>query len=355
MNYTTGNLLESSATALVNTINFDGYMGKGIAYQFKQKFPENNKIYKGACKAQKLDVGQLLIHEEKGKIIVNFPTKKEWREKSQYNYIESGLLELKKFIQENELQSIAIPPLGCGNGGLDWTKVRTMISDQLKEIASNVEVIIYEPSAATHKSNIKKPPKLTASHLLLMGAKFKLKRFSKLRLQKTACLMNYLASDNYFRFEANKLGRYSQAVEIISRDIKQFQKLHSVETDKALLLARDQIISDSVQRTYNYYKPYLLQATELINSIGSNDKLELLTAILFLIQQNADIPEERIIEEIQNWSVEKAKKFSQISVQKMLEYLVKKNLVTQGLIGYSPNQRAKTNKKRRFGNSETSL
>ena len=113
---TTGNLLNSVAQALVNTVNCDGYMGKGIALQFKQAFPGNYKAYHNACKRGEIKPGKMFIVEEQLetsiKIIINFPTKRHWREKSRLEDIESGLLDLAKVIQANNIQSIAIPPLG---------------------------------------------------------------------------------------------------------------------------------------------------------------------------------------------------------------------------------------------------
>ena len=125
--YTKGNLLEAPAEALVNTVNTVGVMGKGIALQFKEAFPGNLKAYLKACKEGWLQPGKLLVFREKTldgeKIIINFPTKTEWYRKSSYAYIEEGLKELAKVIMRERIKSIAIPPLGCGNGGLNWAKV----------------------------------------------------------------------------------------------------------------------------------------------------------------------------------------------------------------------------------------
>jgi len=124
IHYKTGNLLDSEAEALVNTVNTVGVMGKGIALQFKNLFPKNFKLYSNACKNKELRVGKLLVTEEESlltgkKVIINFPTKTNWRLPSEYQYIEDGLVELVKVIRERNLKSIAIPPLGSGNGGLD--------------------------------------------------------------------------------------------------------------------------------------------------------------------------------------------------------------------------------------------
>ncbi len=151
IHFVTGNILDSSAQALVNTVNTMGVMGKGIALQFKKQFPNNYRIYKEVCEQNALQVGQLLIIEEDSmfsgkKVIINFPTKTNWRLPSEYEYIEAGLKELKKVVLERNIESIAIPPLGAGNGGLEWQKVKKMIIDTLSDL--DCETYLYEPTAA---------------------------------------------------------------------------------------------------------------------------------------------------------------------------------------------------------------
>ena len=145
-----GDLLRSDAEALVNTVNTVGVMGKGIALQFKNQFPKNYKIYKEACKNGALRPGQMLVVKDGDllceKYIVNFPTKEYWKAPSKIEYIEQGLPALKEAIIQHQIKSIAIPPLGCGSGGLDWNVVKPMIVDQLSDLA--VDILIYEPNAA---------------------------------------------------------------------------------------------------------------------------------------------------------------------------------------------------------------
>ena len=131
LNYTTGDLLKSDAEALVNTVNCEGFMGKGIAYQFKLQYPQNNEDYVRACRSGALAIGKLHYYKEKGKIIINFPTKDKWREKSRMEYIEKGLDELVVLARDLGLTSIAIPPLGSGNGGLDLSGMMgVIVNDQ---------------------------------------------------------------------------------------------------------------------------------------------------------------------------------------------------------------------------------
>ena len=150
ISYKQGNLFDAEVEALVNTVNTVGVMGKGIALQFKKKIPNNYKIYRAACKNKELTTGQVFVVEEGNllnkKYIINFPTKTHWRSPSKYEYITSGLKALKEAIQEHQIKSIAIPPLGCGNGGLEWEKVKIMIEESLSD--SDCDIQVYSPNEA---------------------------------------------------------------------------------------------------------------------------------------------------------------------------------------------------------------
>lgn len=161
--YTTGNLLEADVEALVNTVNTVGVMGKGIALMFKDRYHDNFKTYAAAAKKGQLEPGELLInetHELSGpKWIVNFATKKHWRHPSKIEWIASGLDELRIWIENKGIESIAIPPLGCGNGQLEWPEVKTLIDTILGGICG-AEIVVYEPTRqyqnVAKKSGVKK-------------------------------------------------------------------------------------------------------------------------------------------------------------------------------------------------------
>lgn len=129
--YTSGNILQCEADALVNTVNCVGVMGRGIALQFKHAYPENFKAYAAACQRKAVQPGRMFVFDTgqltPPRFIVNFPTKRHWRGKSRIEDIESGLADLVKVIREKDIRSIAIPPLGSGLGGLDWNDVRPRI------------------------------------------------------------------------------------------------------------------------------------------------------------------------------------------------------------------------------------
>ena len=150
-----GNLIEADAEALVNTVNTVGVMGKGIALQFKKAFPDNFKMYEQAAKNNKIQIGSVFVTETgkftNPKYIINFPTKKHWRYPSKFEWIKEGLEDLKKFIIHNKIKSIAIPPLGCGNGKLKWTDVKLLIVNSLSEI-NDLKVLLFEPSESAFSS-----------------------------------------------------------------------------------------------------------------------------------------------------------------------------------------------------------
>lgn len=116
-----GDILESNAEALVNPVNTQGVMGKGLAFQFKNRFPNNHKLYLEKCSNNLFNIGTELVWiKENNKFVINFPTKRNWRENSKPEYIDKGLEQLKLLIEKLNIKSIAIPPIGAGNGKLDW-------------------------------------------------------------------------------------------------------------------------------------------------------------------------------------------------------------------------------------------
>ena len=146
--YKQGNLLEEKTEALVNTVNCVGVMGKGIALQFKQAYPENFRQYEQACRAGKVKPGKMFTVVTDSSLnpryIINFPTKSHWRNNSKIEDIQSGLVALVQQVQELGITSIAMPALGCGNGGLNWDEVKPLIESAFAQLP-DVQVIIFEP------------------------------------------------------------------------------------------------------------------------------------------------------------------------------------------------------------------
>lgn len=172
--YTGGNILHADAEALVNTVNCVGVMGRGIALQFKNAYPKNFKVYEAACQRQEVQPGQMFVYATgelaNPRFIINFPTKRHWRDNSRMEDIESGLLDLVEVIRSNNIHSIAIPPLGSGLGGLEWDDVRPRIEKAL-EALPQVKVLLYEPKGAPTSDKMlhkREAPKMTAGRAALV-------------------------------------------------------------------------------------------------------------------------------------------------------------------------------------------
>ena len=198
-----GNILKSTAEALVNTVNAVGVMGKGIALQFKKAFPENFTAYEAACKKGQVRVGAMFITEtgmlHGPRFIVNFPTKRHWKGKSRLEDIEAGLRALVQDVRRLGIRSIAIPPLGCGLGGLPWPEVKTRIEAAFSALP-NVEVFIYEPRGAPPPEDMPNrtpKPDMTTGRAAFLGV---LGRYARMLFEPVVTVL-----------EAQKLSYFLQA------------------------------------------------------------------------------------------------------------------------------------------------
>lgn len=214
-----GNLLEAQVEALVNTVNCVGYMGKGIALQFKQAFPANFKAYEAACKAEAVVPGRMLVHDHgmliQPRYVINFPTKRHWRGNSRIEDIDVGLGALVKEVRERGIRSIAVPPLGCGLGGLDWAEVRPKIEAAFAVLPA-VEVHLYEPSGAPAAQAMPirtTKPKMTGARALFIKLMetYEALDYSRtlLEVQKLAYFLQVAGEPLRLRYEAGPYGPYA--------------------------------------------------------------------------------------------------------------------------------------------------
>lgn len=140
--YVQGDLFQSPAQVLVNTVNTVGVMGKGVALQFKQMFPEMFAQYRELCEQKQFDIGKLWLYRSPNKWVMNFPTKRHWRQPSKIEYISAGLQKFVDTYDEMGIHSIAFPPLGCGNGQLDFkSQVQPLMHEYLARLP--IDVFIY--------------------------------------------------------------------------------------------------------------------------------------------------------------------------------------------------------------------
>jgi O-acetyl-ADP-ribose deacetylase (regulator of RNase III) len=214
-----GNLLRADADALVNTVNCVGYMGRGVALQFKKAFPANFMEYQKACRAGIVQPGRMFVFETGSMLspryIINFPTKRDWRGKSRYGYIEAGLKALVSEVKKRGIRSIALPPLGCGLGGLDWGRVRPMIERAFAEVPG-IRVLLFEPAGAPEARTMPvgtARPKMTiarASFIRLMDQYTELAyRLTLLEVQKLAYFLQEAGEPLRLRYEAGIYGPYA--------------------------------------------------------------------------------------------------------------------------------------------------
>ncbi|MGP1834165.1 type II toxin-antitoxin system antitoxin DNA ADP-ribosyl glycohydrolase DarG [Shewanella frigidimarina] len=218
-----GDLLQQQdVDAIVNTVNCVGVMGKGIALQFKKKWPANFKAYAAACKAGEVKLGQMFTFELGAmalpRFIINFPTKGHWRSASRLQDVESGLKDLAKQIQLHDIRSIAIPPLGCGNGGLDWAEVKPLVIRYLSTIES-LEVRIFEPTdliKATSLVTNSSRPKMTSGRAAILALLETYKSvdygLSKIEVQKLAYFLQVAGQDLKLNFVKHHYGPYADAL-----------------------------------------------------------------------------------------------------------------------------------------------
>jgi O-acetyl-ADP-ribose deacetylase (regulator of RNase III) len=170
-----GDILKADVEALVNTVNCVGVMGRGIALQFRKAFPSNFKAYEAACKANQVKPGKMFIYDlnrlYNPHFIINFPTKRHWKGKSHIEDIRLGLTDLIEVLQEQQIRSIAVPPLGCGLGGLNWEEVQPLIIEAFQSVPE-ITLLLFEPAGAPQATSMvieKKVPNMTAGRAALIG------------------------------------------------------------------------------------------------------------------------------------------------------------------------------------------
>jgi O-acetyl-ADP-ribose deacetylase (regulator of RNase III) len=216
---TSGNIVEADTEALVNTVNTEGFMGKGIALQFKRAFPENFRAYERACRAGTVRTGHMFVFATEAltnpKYIINFPTKESWRARSKIEYIDTGLRDLVKEVRRLRIRSIAIPPLGSGLGGLNWLDVRPRIERAFAEVP-DVEVSLFEPKGAPDPRKMPSGaarPQLTLARALLIKLMHNYTelayRLTLLEIQKLAYFLQEAGEPLRLRYERGIYGPYA--------------------------------------------------------------------------------------------------------------------------------------------------
>lgn len=324
--YTEGNLLESTAQALVNTVNTVGVMGKGIALQFKNRFPNNFRVYQNACKEGTIAIGKLLVVEEESmldgkKMVINFPTKTDWRKPSEYRYIEEGLTDLVRIIRQYQIESIAIPPLGAGNGGLEWNKVKGLIEQSLSNVPC--EIHIYQPNYTVKEVLRKERVRLTPARAMLLAILFELVRngefVSEFAAEKIAYFLQRFGAKEEFKltFSPNFYGPYSGKVKHVlyflngsylagygAKDKKPFEEIDIIPEAEPDILA---FLNDEAN---SEYKAIVDRTKTFLAGFYSSFSLELLSTVDYIMHENDVNTIEEVSDFLQKWSNRKKTLFN---------------------------------------------
>ena len=308
-----GNLLEAEVEAVVNTVNTVGVMGKGIALMFKERYPENFRAYETACKTREIQVGRMFVTAtgelDGPRWVINFPTKKHWRHPSRIEWIEDGLKDLVRVVREKSIGSIALPPLGCGNGGLDWQEVRPLIEAAAASLP-DVEFVAFEPTAKYQ--NVAKREgieKLTVARALVAES---IRRYwvlgiecTLLEIQKLAWFLERSIHRRGFkdvldlRFQADRYGPFSPRLNHLLnaldgsylRSDKRIVDCGPMDTIAFNDTKADVVAAFLRSGEGRAYAPVLEDIDQLIDGFQSPLGMELLATVDWLLRQEGCTPD----------------------------------------------------------------
>ncbi|HEL9716985.1 TPA: macro domain-containing protein [Legionella pneumophila] len=335
---TQGDLLkQKDVDAIVNTVNCVGVMGKGIALQFKKKWPDNFSEYARMCKSGSLKPGKVHIFQlEKSNLplfIINFPTKDHWKEKSKIEYIKDGLNDLIHQIKKLNISSIAIPPLGCGNGGLSWTLVKPLIEDAFN-ILPEVKVKLFEPNyvvAPKQLENNSIRPKMTNGRAIILKliSIYRSMNYgvSKIEIQKLAYFLQEAGIDLNLKFIKHHYGPYADALRhALNRMDGHFIRgvgdgvvESEIELIESALNEADTYILENGNKELEVR---LQKVVDLIDGFQSPYGMELLSTVHWLAQQENAKNVEEILSKIKSWNERKHKIMQEAHVTTAWQRLV---------------------------------
>lgn len=352
--FTQGNLLEAKAEALVNTVNTVGVMGKGIALMFKERFADNFRQYAAACKAGQVHTGKMFVTQvnelDAPRWVVNFPTKQHWRAPSEMSWVVDGLQDLRQFLQDNQVKSIAIPPLGAGNGGLDWAMVRQQIELALGDLPG-VAVTVFEPTGqyqnVAKRSGVEKltPARALIAELVrrywVLGMECSLLEIQKLAWFLERAIERTMPGDAALdlQFKANKFGpfasRLNHLLDSLDGSYLRSEK-RIADADPFDVIWFDDARKDAVQAFLrSEAKPYtqaLEDTAALIDGFESPFGMELLATVDWLISREGVQPTvEGVREGLMHWPVtgaaeRKTKLFNDGAISIALERLTTRHV-----------------------------
>jgi O-acetyl-ADP-ribose deacetylase (regulator of RNase III) len=310
--YRQGDLRESGAVALVNTVNEVGVLRKGVALLLRDAFPANTEAYERAVRVGEVRVGRMFVTENPTpagpRWIINFPTKKHWRNPSKLEWIREGLRDLVRVVTEKRIPSVAVPPLGCGSGGLEWAVVKREIEGELSGL-DDVHIIVFEPADPGPIAS--EPPDgamLTPAQALILEM---VRRYAvlgldctNLEIHKLAWFLDrairacWLPDPLHLQFEARKYGPYaerlSEVLNALDGSYLRCEKRSSMAGPFDLIwfedARRDEVAAALGDEAVRPYLPALERAAAVIDGFESPLGMELLATVDWLLAHDSVTP-----------------------------------------------------------------
>jgi O-acetyl-ADP-ribose deacetylase (regulator of RNase III) len=339
---TKGNLLEADVEALVNTVNCVGIMGKGIALQFKKAFPENFKDYEKACEKGQVLLGKMFLVNlnrlQNPRYIINFPTKKHWHADSRLKDIATGLEDLVRVIKELKIHSVAIPPLGCGHGGLEWNEVRHLIEKFLSQLV-DVQVMLYPPIGAPKPEQIINrtiKPAMTegrAAIIGLMGRYVELGyRLTLLEIHKLAYFLQLAGQNLRLNFAENVYGPYADNLRHVLNHldghfIQGYGDGNNKPSTVIVLLPgaaeeANKFLDNNPETRERFQK-----VAELVEGFETPYGMELLATVHWVACRDPHADAETVVKEVHNWNDRKQQIMKPEHIRIALQHLKKQGWV----------------------------
>lgn len=348
ISYKTGDIFKEEVEAIVNTVNCVGIMGRGIALQFKKRFPENFKTYEAACKQKEVVPGKMFVHETASligpKYVINFPTKRHWRGASRMEDIESGLQDLTSVIADLNIKSIALPPLGCGLGGLDWNQVQSRIEKMFSNL-SNVEVIVFEPQGAPEAEKMvknRKVPIMTPGRAVLVELMHRylaglLDPFvSLLEVHKLMYFMQESGEPLRLKYQKNIYGPYAENLRHVLNAVEGHLLSGFADggdnPDKELKLVpgAHEDASKFVEQ-HPQTKQHFDKVSDLVDGFESPFGMELLATVHWVATKEHAESKDEVVMKVHQWN-ERKKQFTARQIKFAFDVLTKKGWLAEAQV-----------------------
>ena len=347
MEFTSGDLLKCEAEALVNTVNCVGVMGRGIALHFRQAFPENFKAYEAACQRKAVQPGRMFVFETgrltPPRFIINFPTKRHWRNRSRIEDIEAGLVSLVEVIRDRRIRSIAIPPLGCGLGGLDWNDVRPRIERVLASL-TDVHVLIFEPDGAPATDSlphVRKVPTMTPGRAAMVRLMHRYLDglpdpfITLLELQKLMYFMHAAGEPLRLNYVRHDYGPYAENLRHVLHAIEGYMIAGYADggddPNKPLRLVPGTVEeATAFLDRHPESRARLERVSRLIEGFESSDGLGLLSTVHWVMTHEGAHHPDDVVARVHAWNPRKGPQFSRQQIELAIHRLQEQRWIEAG-------------------------